>query len=207
MSILRKIKYKMQRETPEEKWIYHGRPMNRDEVTAINKHFSENMMHNVFVGPVIKKKVLVPNYKNHLRQYKITDPADQKLYKKAMATAERERWYPYLTYQALKIYQNMEGGEKKLKEVYDRARANKTELFDQILMEKIKPEEKESAMRDAKKYGLDFRDVARFNHEFGEIDPKIKDELFRKAKESKKYAGDVLRELAAEEEKERRRRR
>jgi hypothetical protein len=173
--------------TPEEFWnkeFNWEKSLRGLEIEALNKHFSENMIHAYVRTPEVDKHVLLV-YDFLKKKVPPKTPEEEKHLKNALATAYREGWEPHLTYGAFKGLSERVGREKfdeKLRELYNKAKASKRQLVDEVMLDFCTPQEKEMSIREAKESELPLWEVAEFNATFKNINSDLKKEIYSMAK-------------------------
>jgi len=177
-----------------------------EEREALHKYFGEQMIHAYVTTPQGKEMELKNTFDLIKKKDPPKTPEEEKYLKNAIGTSFREHWNPFMTYGAFKIISSTFGKEKfdeKLREFYNKARANKHQLADEVMLEFCTPEEREISIREAKEYDLPIWEVAELNRAFKNMDGDLKKEVYKIAKEKNVLPSEVVKEIVKQYEKKR----
>jgi hypothetical protein len=175
-----------------------------EEREALHKYFGEQMIHAYVTTPQGKEMELKKTFDLIKKRDPPKTPEEEKYLKQAIGTSFREHWNPFMTYGAFKAISSTFGKEKfdeKLRDAYNRARANKRELVDEVMLDFCTPQERETSINEAKEYGLPIWEVADLNSNFKNIDNDLKKEIYSIAKKGDMVPRDVIKMLVEKRKK------
>lgn len=167
-----------------------------EEREALHKYFGEQMIHAYVTTPEGKEIELKNTFDLIKKKDPPKTPEEEKYLKNAIGTSFREHWDPFMTYGAFKAISSTYGKEKfdeKLKDVYNRARANKRQLVDEVMLDLCTPQEREVSLREAGEYGLPIWEVADLNSNFKNIDKDLKKEVYTLAKKGNMTPREIIK--------------
>ncbi len=176
----------------------YEKAFKENERDVLTKYFRDEMIHVNFTYPPAKEIELKDMYEIVRRKQPPKTPAEEKMLKQALGTSYREKWNPIMTYGAFLAVRDVYGEEKfegKLREAYNRAVSNKTELVDEVMLGLCTPAERENSIIEAKEYGIPLWETADLNRKYKQMSEGLKKEVYNIAKKTKVSPTDVVKEL------------